>query len=39
MLTVDVSVSRGRPCLRLNENVDDPVCSDCLKQVRHSFRS
>lgn len=32
-------VSRARRCLRLNANVGDPVCSGCLKQVRHRFKS
>lgn len=38
-LTVDVSVSRGRPCLRPSENVGAPVCSGCLKQVGRGVKS
>lgn len=34
VVTDDVCVSRGRWCLRRNENVDDLALSDCLKQVR-----
>ena len=39
VVTDDVSVRRGKWCLRQSESVDDLVHLNCLKQVRHGTKS